>query len=130
MSNKHIRIQDDIEYIRPDKTKQDIINESEESIKNKLKGWILVPPDLLDKLELGIWVRYVSIDRKFRTGGIIIKNSSPDYVILKNPKLKISWSVNVKKNYLFIQDTPHKKEEERMKDVLYQLWKKGDIELE
>jgi len=130
MTNNHIRIQDDKDYIRPEKTKQDLINENKENIRNRLKNWILVPADYLDKLDLGIWIRYVSANGKFRSGGIIIKNSSPDYIVLKNPKLKVSWSVDVKKNYLFIQDIPKKQEEEKMKEVLYQLWKKGDIELD
>lgn len=126
---QHTRIGDD-DYIRPDITKQDIISSNKTEIKNRLEDWILVPNEYIYKLDNGIWVKYVSHEGKYRNGGVIINNSSPEYIVLKNPINKITWSVNIKINHIFIEDQDKKKEIEKMKNLLYDLWKKGEIVIE
>ena len=128
-SKKHIKIDQD-EYIRPEVTKQDIISSNKEDIKRKLENWILVPEDYTYRLDCGLWIKYISKAGKFRNGGVLIKNGSPDYLVLKNPIKKISWSVNLKENYVFIEDEEKKEKEKKMKELLYNLWKNGEIEIE
>ena len=128
-SKKHIKIDQD-DYIRPEITKQDIISSDKEQIRKKLENWILVPEDYTYRVECGIWIKYIHKNGSFRNGGVLIKNSSPDYFVLKNPIKNISWSVNLKENHIFIEDLEKKEKEKKMKDLLYELWKNGDIEVE
>lgn len=127
--SKHTRINED-DYDRPEITKQDIISSDKEAIKKKLEDWILIPEDYTYRLDCGKWVKYISHTGLFRYGGVLIKNASPDYFVLKNPAKQKSWSVNLKENYIFIEDEEKKKEKEKMKNLLYDLWKKGDIEFQ
>jgi hypothetical protein len=127
-SKKHLRIDQD-DYIRPEITKQDIISSDKEQIKKKLEGWILVPEDYTYRIDCGIWIKYINKNGSFRNGGILIKNSSPEYFVLKNPIKNISWSVHLKENHIFIEDEEEKEKEKKMKQVLYDLWKSGDIEI-
>ena len=124
----HNRIDED-EYIRPEFTKQDLISSDKDEIKKKLEGWILVPEDYTHRLDCGLWIKYINKNGSFRNGGVLIKNSSPEYFVLKNPIKKISWSVNLKENHIFIEDEQEKEKENKMKKILYDLWKKGDIEI-
>lgn len=127
-SKKHLKIDQD-DYIRPEYTKQDIISSDKEQIKKKLEGWILVPEDYTYRIDCGIWIKYINKNGSFRNGGLLIKNSSPEYFVLKNPIKNISWSVNLKDNHIFIENEEEKEKEKNMKNVLYNLWKKGDIEI-
>ena len=128
-SKKHIKIDQD-DYVRPEITKQDIISSDKDQIKKKLENWILVPEDYTYRVDCGIWIKYINKDGAFRNGGVLIKNASPDYFVLKNPIKNISWSVNLKENHIFIEDLEKKEKEKKMKDLLYELWKNGDIEIE
>lgn len=128
-SNKHIKIDQD-DYVRPDITKQDIISSDKEQIKKKLEDWILVPNDYTYRVDCGVWIKYINKNGYFRNGGVLIKNSSPDYFVLKNPIKKISWSVNLKENHIFVEDIEKKEKKDKMKNLLYDLWKNGDIEIE
>ena len=125
-STKHLRIDQD-NYDRPEITKQDVISSDKEKIKKKLEGWILVPEDYTYRIDCGIWIKYINKNGSFRNGGILIKNSSPEYFVLKNPIRNISWSVNLKDNHIFIEDQEEKEKEKKMKQLLYDLRKNGDI---
>ena len=128
-TKKHIKIDQD-DYVRPEVTKQDIISSNKEDIKKKLEDWILVPEDYTYRLDCGLWIKYINKTGKFRNGGVLIKNGSPEYLVLKNPIKNISWSVNLKENYIFIEDEEKKEKEKKMKELLYNLWKNGEIEIE
>jgi len=128
-SKKHVKIDQD-DYIRPEITKQDIISSDKEQIRKKLENWILVPEDYTYRVDCGIWIKYINKNGSFRNGGVLIKNASPEYFVLKNPIKSISWSVNLKENHIFIEDLEKKEKEKKMKDLLYDLWKNGDIEIE
>ena len=128
-SHKHKKIDED-NYIRPEKTKQDIISADQEHIRKKLEDWILVPEDYTYRLDCGIWIKYLSKQGLFRNGGILIKNSSPEYLVLKNPIKSISWSVNLKENHIFIEDEDKKEKKKKMKELLYNLWENGEITID
>lgn len=116
-------------YNRPKVTKQDLISENNDELKNKLKNWVLMPEDYLDRIKCGIWIRYVSHQGLYRSGGILINNSSPTYLVLLNPKLNKTWSVNLANNYIFIEDIEKKKKVEKIKNDLYELYQKGMLDV-
>ena len=71
------------------------------------------------------------IDKKtglFRVGGILSRVSYPDYIVLKNPYNKLSWSVQLKTNDIYVPD-PRVKEkkikEEDKKEQIYELYRRG-----
>ena len=69
-------------YKKPDVTFQDTINEDKEKIIGLLEGYIRIPYNFCDKLILGSKIKYISDEGLFRTGGILIKNGFPDYIVL------------------------------------------------
>ena len=117
-------------YNRPKITKQDLISENSDELKNKLEGWILIPEDYLDRIQCGIWVRYVSHQGLYRSGGVLIKNASPTYMVLLNTKIKKSWSVDLSKNHIFVENQEEKKKVKMMKDKLYKLYQEGMLKVE
>lgn len=49
------------------------------------------------------WIKYINTNnRRFRTGGLLMKVSYPDYIMLVNPGKKLTWSVQLKDNLVFI----------------------------
>jgi hypothetical protein len=47
---------------------------SEEEIKQKLAGYILIPPHLWEQIRYGTHVRYFDKTRGFRSGGFVVRN--------------------------------------------------------
>lgn len=89
------------------------------------------------------WIRYYNVDKRlFRVGGLLLKVSYPDYIMLVNPTKNLTWSVQLRDNIIYIPD-PRKQEEnqkqkqkekreqlekERMiKDKLYEMYKGGKL---
>ena len=116
-------------YQKPDVTQQDEINEDKDKVISALEGYIRIPHEHCDKLILGSKIKYISEEGLFRTGGILIKNGYPDYIVLLNPYKKITWSVNLKTNTIFMEDVRNTKKEKIEKDNLYKLYKAGVIEI-
>lgn len=110
-------------------TKQDLISKDCDLIEENMKGYQLIIDVKIQELSLGSWIKYISIDGKYRTGGVLTVNSYPDYLILKNPSLNKSWSVNLKTNNIYSKLDNNKKEVEREKEVLYKLYKQGLLEI-
>lgn len=99
------------------------------------------------------WVRYLNIkNKKFRVGGLLMKVQYPDYIMLVNPNLNLTWSVQLKDHIIYIPDKeyPRNKEEKEMmkmkrielerikekeekkdilKDHLFSLYKSGKLTL-
>jgi hypothetical protein len=51
------------------------------------------------------WIRYLNINKKkFRLGGLLMKVVYPDYIMLVNPKLNLTWSVQLEDNVIYIPD--------------------------
>lgn len=116
-------------YQKPDITLQDEINEDKDKVISALEGYIRIPHEHCDKLILGSKIKYISDEGLFRTGGILIKNGFPDYIVLLNSYKKLSWSVNLKKNNIFMEDIREKQKEKKEKDDLYKLYKQGLLQL-
>ena len=111
-------------------TQQDIISNDCDLIKQHLQNYIQIKGKKIKDLNLGIWIKYITNTGKFRTGGVLTVNSFPEYLVLKNPTLNKSWSVNLKTNSIFIKENLFdKKEEKREKEVLYKLYKQGLLEI-
>ena len=117
-------------YNRPKITKQDLISENSDELKHKLENWILIPEEYIDRLQCSTWVRYVSHKGLYRSGGVLIKNASPTYLVLLNTKLKKSWSVDLSKNYIFVENQEEKKKITMMKDKLYKLYQEGMLKVD
>ena len=117
------------DYERPEVTKQDLISNDIENMKEKLKDYIQIHPDNYIDLEIGTWIKYISHEGKYRCGGVLINNKAPTYVILKNPYTKISWTVNCERNVFFIKDLSNKREEMIEKNNLYRLYLAGYVKI-
>lgn len=131
-------------------------------LKKKLIHFKNIKKNEVDKIPLGIWIKYLSDEGLYRSGGVLICNGFPNYFMLKNPNNNKTWSVNLKINNIFISDkldlnNLYKKKEkqenenskkkssinnkdnnkenyidkeiEREKEILYQLYKKGLLEI-
>ena len=121
------RIQDDNDYVRPIVTEQDRISMDTDMIYDRVKGLIKLPKENYGDVPTGVWIKYVSYEGKFRNGGMLIKNGAPDYFVLKNIGRKITWSVNLKKNVIFMEDFKKRQLEKIEKNKLYELFKKGYV---
>jgi hypothetical protein len=99
------------------------------------------------------WIRYLNINnKKFRVGGLLMKVEYPDYIMLVNPKLNLTWSVQLKDHIIYVPDKDYprnreeremikikrkelekkKEKEEKMdilKDHLFSLYKTGKLTL-
>ena len=80
-------------------------------------------------IDIGIWIRYISDEGKYRSGGILVHNKAPDYFVLKNPNNEITWSVNLTKNIIFMKDIGAKREEMIEKNNLYRLYLEGYVKI-
>lgn len=126
-SQGFVRAQD-LPYERPSQgTRQDQFTKKD--IKQKLRGYMKISAEELVEVKYSTWIKY--IDNKtglFRVGGILSKVSPPDYIVLKNPYNKMSWSVQMKSNTFYIPDPSvnQKKEElEQQKEEVFKLYQKG-----
>jgi hypothetical protein len=103
------------------------------------------------------WIRYLNLkNKKFRVGGLLMKVEYPDYIMLVNPKLNLTWSVQLEDNVIYIPDKEYnhiyplsdlqkkelkkkreieeqikqkKEKEEILKENLLSLYKKGNLAL-
>ena len=99
------------------------------------------------------WIRYLNINnKKFRVGGLLMKVEYPDYIMLINPKLNLTWSVQLNDHIIYMPDKEYpinreekemmkikqkdlekkKEKEEKMdilKDHLFSLYKTGQLKL-
>jgi hypothetical protein len=117
------------DYVRPEVTKQDLISNNIEDMKEKLKDFIQIHPENYIDLDIGTWIKYVSHEGKYRTGGVLINNKAPEYLVLKNPYTKVSWCVSCDRNVLFIKDLSNKREAMIEKNNLYRLYLAGYVKI-
>jgi len=81
------------------------------------------------------WIRYYNVKTKqFRTGGLLMKVSYPDYIMLVNTSNNLSWSVQLKDNIIYIPDQrkvnykkDEKDKEKLIKEKLYEMYQKGKL---
>jgi c-di-AMP phosphodiesterase-like protein len=124
-------------------------NLTKENIINGLEGYrklvTIEEKKMLNYIPLfKTWVKYYdTLKKEFRLGGVIIKNAYPVYIMLMNMKTKITWSVQLANNIIFIpedkilenevsiksiikKDTP-KNKEDKQKEMLWKLYKNGEL---
>ena len=117
-------------FIRPTETKQDIISNDVQLLNEKMKGYVEIHPENYSDINCGVWVRYITYDNKYRSGGIVICNKAPEYLYVLNPASKFKWNVNLKTNTIFIKDEYGMKVQEMIeKNNLYKLYKAGYIKI-
>lgn len=122
----------------PGGTVQD--NMSIEDIQRRLEGYVplktMAEKNYLTELPLmRTWVRYYNTElRKFRTGGILMKVSYPDYIVLVSTGKGLTWSVQLRNNVIFVPDPElaeqkrrQEEEEEEVKNQLYELYLQGKL---
>lgn len=123
-----VRISDD-GYVKTGYGLQDEINDDKEKIYEQLEGYIRVPHKLCEYLLQGANIKYINNEGYFRTGGVLLKNGFPNYLVLMNPYKKLTWSVNLQTNNIFVEDLDKKFNENIEKDNLYKLYKEGLLEI-
>jgi hypothetical protein len=116
-------------YKKNEITIQDNINEDKDTIINSLEGYIQIPYNLCDKLILGAKIKYITDDGLFRFGGTLIKIGFPNYIVLLNNYKKITWSVNLKTNNIFMEDIKEIEKIKQEKENLYKLYKAGMLQV-
>lgn len=136
----------DTNYRKPiDGSRQD--NFTRDDILKRLRNYIplktIQEKRILEKLpNFKTWIKYYNTTtRQFRTGGLLMKVSYPDYIMLVNTAQNITWSVQLKDNIIYIpdqttiQETQRRKDkkddnikkEEVIKNKLYELYKRGKL---
>tara|TARA_B100000795_G_scaffold265445_1_gene247287 strand:+ start:1653 stop:2048 length:396 start_codon:yes stop_codon:yes gene_type:complete len=116
-------------YIKPKETIQDNMNINKELVIKDLQGYIKVDYKDCDELILGSKIKYITNDGNYRIGGILTKIGYPNYIVLLSPYKKITWSVNLKTNTIFMEDVRQTKKDKIEKDNLYKLYKAGMVEI-
>lgn len=117
------------DYERPEVTKQDLISNNIENMKEKLKDYVQIHPENYIDIDIGTWIKYISHEGKYRSGGVLIYNKAPEFVSLKNPYTKVSWCVSCDTNVFFIKDLSNKREEMIEKNNLYRLYLAGYVKI-
>jgi hypothetical protein len=111
-------------------------NFTQEEIDEKLKGYI--PLKTMEQKKyvetltpFKTWIRYHNTKSdQFRTGGILVKASYPDYLVLRNNRNNVAWSVQLKDNIIYVPDPKiqrDKEKEQRVKDKLYEMFQRGEL---
>lgn len=127
--SKYTNLRDD-NYVRPKQTQQDIISADPKLLEETLKGFIKIHPQHYDELEPGFWIRYISKEGKYRSGGLLKVNKAPEYFIIKSPYQNKSWSINLtKQEHIFIKATDMYYEKMVEKKNLYKLFEAGLVEI-
>lgn len=116
-------------FVKKELSTQDLISQDKNKIIEKLKGYELIEGQDLNNISLGSWIKYISNTGLFRSGGVLTANGFPDYLVLKNPTLNKSWSVNLRKNNIYVSRKKDEDSDKREKEVLYKLYKQGLLEI-
>lgn len=116
-------------YVKPEITQQDIINSNANEVKSRLNDCVQIHPDNFKDIDVGIWIKYITAEGKYRSGGILISNKAPEYFVLKNPRNEITWSVNLDNCSIFMKDIGSKRDEMIEKNNLYRLYQAGYIKI-
>ena len=129
-------------------TKQDFL--TKEEIRNKLKGYKALrtfedKKYLLKLKPFHVWIRYFNTNtNEFRIGGLLQKvDPELKFIMLINTTNKISWSVQLKDNIIFIPKNYEEKQQQKqrlkkeklkekqnemiIKDKLYKLYLDGKL---
>lgn len=117
-------------YKRPKQTKQDKISLDDNLIEEKLVGFIKIFPQHYEEIQPGFWIKYITKDGKYRSGGILKVNKAPEYFVLKSPYQNKGWSIDLsKQESIYIKATDKYYEKMIEKRNLYKLFEAGLIEI-
>lgn len=116
-------------YIRPEQTNQDIISNDPVKLQERLKGYIKIHPNNYKDIHCGIWIKYITADKKYRSGGILKINKAPDYFIVYTPYYKRSWSVSLKDAEIYMQGSTKRLDTMIEKNNLYKLYQAGLVQI-
>lgn len=116
-------------FERPQITQQDVISSDVNLFSEKLKNFVEIHPDNLEDIDAGIWIKYISCEGKYRSGGVLKYNKAPKFFILKNPYTNLSWSVDLKKNTIFMKDISDFRTKMIEKNNLYKLYEAGLVKI-
>ena len=120
---------DESKFKKTKPSKNDLISNNIELLLKKLQNCVEIHPENFEDLDKGIWIKYITNENKYRSGGIIIVNNAPEYLVIKNPYNYRTWSVNLKNNTIFIDNNQGKTQEMIEKNHLYKLYKEGYIKI-
>jgi hypothetical protein len=98
-------------------------------MEKNLEGYVKINKEDIEKLRLGAWIKYVSSKGEYRSGGVLVYNGFPDYIVLMNTDKKIRWSVNLKQNELYVSEKIVKDQKNTIKNKLYELYTQDMLEL-
>lgn len=129
----------DVKYKKPrEGTKQE--NMTRDDVIKQLDNYIplktLKDKRYLEQLPLfKCWIKYYNVKtRQFRLGGLLIKVCYPDYIMLLNPTHKLTWSVQLNDNIIYMPDprvidlSRTEKDKERfIKNKLFDMYKRGKL---
>ncbi len=87
-------------WVKKGSTAQEKISLDPIEVEKYLQGFEKVYKDDYADIQIGTYVRYISKnivtkEEKMRFGGIVIKNCSPSYLVLKVPKSNLTWCVSL-----------------------------------
>lgn len=116
-------------YVKPKITQQDKINSNTDEVKSRLTDCVQIHPDNFKDIDIGIWIKYINAEGKYRSGGILVCNKAPEYFVLKNPRNEITWSVNLNNCSIFMKDIGSKRDEMIEKNNLYRLYQAGYVKI-
>lgn len=111
-------------------------NFTDEEIREKLQGYVALrtmeQKKYLETLPIyKTWIRYHNVKtNQFRSGGLLIKVNYPEYIVLQNTAKKVTWSVQLNENIIYVRDPKigeEEKKEEKLKDKLFDLYKRGQL---
>ena len=124
-----MKLSDKRKYVRPLVTKQDMISSDIYTLQKKLKNFVQIHEENLGDIDCGIWIKYISNENKYRSGGVLKVNGAPRYFILNNPFNNFTWSVTLSKNSIFMRDINQDRHKMIEKNNLYKLYLAGFVKI-
>ena len=104
-------------YKKPAITATELLSHDE--INERLKNFYRVKPDDISNLSINTRIQYFQVSKdgnyKYRTGGTLIVNKAPVYLILSNGRK--NWSVQLKSHIIFAGHDIEKVKEEYEKKL-------------
>ena len=101
---------------------------TKKQIDDKLRHHKVIHGKEICKVPLGTWVRYANKKTgAFRVGGVLTLVSYPKYIVLKNPILQLSWSVQISDNQFYAPDSDTKEYEKQQKERVYKAYQRGKL---
>lgn len=116
-------------YTKKGPTPQDMISSDIKILEKKLEGFVQIHEDNYEDLDTGIWIKYISNEGKYRSGGVLLNNKYPKYIVLKNPFTNISWCADLSTNIFFMKQSSLLNTIMIEKNNLYKLYEAGLVKI-